>query len=396
VVLEDDFEPDLSAPTWDFIAGGSVGNACGVHGGSKALTFSSTSDRRAETNAIDLSGGGEISFWLVTGSVEGGACDRPEAGEGEDIKLLYSLDGELFFQWATYPVENFRSWKRVQVPIAAGSTLSKPEIHLRWTQSNAAEGKDAWALDDVAVVAQSVVPRTAKADLAFVGTAYLPVFPCRATPTTVCTGGSFQADFLGTITGTYGAVPYEIVLSTTNKPLLGSFSYRETVCDTTGLGGLVLGEAWGSGSMAVSGTGLKGTWGGGDAGGTVIQSVSLTFDFHWVREGTTAVILVERMSVTIGLPHLPARKILEDHSFEATAAFVPVGSSVPTCNNPSQGLSGTFLGEAAFAYADASTSEGASPNPNPNPGGACRELPDPSAMEGVMPMMLAVCLPNDD
>ncbi|MGQ0535544.1 MAG: hypothetical protein ACT4PT_05690 [Methanobacteriota archaeon] len=366
VILTDDFnDATTSTATWNSIQGGGHGTGCGAHSGSTALYFDGggSAFRSAQTKLLDVSAGATITFWLRIGNEPApSGCENADAEDEEDVILRVTGANALSRDLAVYDSEDFPTWTQatfVYVP-SATSLTDEHLVRFQWFQGrhSVTLGSDQWAIDDVVISGPSLVPRTASGALGFVGEALLPVFPCAAPIGAPCEGGTFQADLAGTITGTYGAASYTIGFDTTTKPLQGDFVYEEFLCGATT--GLLAGRANGRGEISMSGLSgsltaieeISGQWVLGDTT-TAITSFRMTFDFEWLRTGTSAVLSLQDVVVDIGLPHLPDRRIVDGADLAGVATFVPQGSGgahVPSCDEPDTDVVGRFAGETQIGW----------------------------------------------
>lgn len=146
IVIEDNFEPNISWTNWCNILNGSVSNSCGSVSGS-ALYFNGTGIRSCTTDTINTSAGGTIVFSL---KIANGVTPCDDVDPGEDVVLEYSTNGcfgsysilETFYEFAYPEFEQII----IQIPPAAQS----PETHFRWRQLNNSGGNsDNWMIDDI-------------------------------------------------------------------------------------------------------------------------------------------------------------------------------------------------------------------------------------------------------
>ncbi len=150
VIFEDDFDPGISWGLWSDIINGNQSDVCGSIS-ENALHFDGTGERSAETNPVDVSQGGFVSFALQYGSGVS-PCDPPEAGE--DIILEYSLNGVTWAPIQTIFSFTVNGWEQFIIPIPDAAFSNATSF--RWRQlTNSGLGEDNWSLDNVAVSAQS-------------------------------------------------------------------------------------------------------------------------------------------------------------------------------------------------------------------------------------------------
>lgn len=163
--------------------------------------------------------------------------------------------------------------------------------------------------------------------IGFRGVAHLPAFPCGP----ICTGGAFVGDWTGTVRGSFDGVDYEVTWITTHDSgVRAAFQYSEA-CNS-GLDTLA-GEADGSGSAEAAGSRgqVLGSW-----GGRAVLHLRMSFDFHWARTGTAAVVALAPVSLTLDVAGIGYRTVAIG-ARTGTATFVITSADnvdVPTCSTP--------------------------------------------------------------
>lgn len=151
-LLENDFSSNAMAP-WTEVRGGEIirDGGEGFRPGS-VLWFGGSGPRALTTTPLNVRDGAFLHFTIRAGS----AGDDPDywdpPGEGEGIRLEYSLDG---IRWEDIPLPESRpfSWQTwtVRIPFAAAT----PSTRFRWRQTaNSGRGLDTWALADFCVMAR--------------------------------------------------------------------------------------------------------------------------------------------------------------------------------------------------------------------------------------------------
>jgi parallel beta-helix repeat protein len=149
--IVDDFDPTYDPVLWHSFNSASVNNICGAWSGSNALRFDGGGTRFAQTQALELSNGGVIEFYIRRGT--GGSCETPDGGE--DLNLEYSLNGgSSWNHLMNYPNYNYSTFTKITqiLPAAAQS----PNTTLRFVQySHSGSGYDNWAIDDFSVSTSS-------------------------------------------------------------------------------------------------------------------------------------------------------------------------------------------------------------------------------------------------
>ncbi|NEO69492.1 hypothetical protein [Moorena sp. SIO3H5] len=152
LIFEDDFDPDRDNSQWAEISNGEVNTNFGGDGNSLWFDGGSAEDnsRYAITQALDVSGGGTISFDLIIGNIIGNSNNGGEnADSGEDIALEYSIDsGISWVRLGLYDTEDYISWTTITESIDTDAITSATQF--RWLQVNhSGSGFDNWAIDNV-------------------------------------------------------------------------------------------------------------------------------------------------------------------------------------------------------------------------------------------------------
>lgn len=149
-LLEDDFDPALSANAWSSVVGGSpVSGQQGFHAGN-ALWFGAGGARHAATVPVDLTNGGTLLFKFRAGNQEAdGMLHWNNSEVNEHVMLEYSNAGGAWQLLAVletlYP--NHETWTSysITLPLEVRSDATR----FRWRQaSNSGVALDTWALDD--------------------------------------------------------------------------------------------------------------------------------------------------------------------------------------------------------------------------------------------------------
>ena len=146
-IIDDDFDPAPDAAIWSLISGGVSSNSCGSVTGS-ALYFNAGGSRSAATNALDLSAGGSIKFFL---KIATGMAPCEDADFGEDVVLEYSTNaGANWSLISTYFEGLYPNFTLINIPIPAGAQTVATMI--RWRQlTNSGVNQDNWSLDDILI-----------------------------------------------------------------------------------------------------------------------------------------------------------------------------------------------------------------------------------------------------
>lgn len=112
--------------------------------------------RFVQTNAVDVSSGGYIKFYIRYGADEGSGCEDPDQ-PSEEVILSYSVDGGsnwiiIFEDWNTVSDKSaaWYSWYWNDITIPDGAKTSSTIF--RWYQpSNSSATNDNWGLEDVTI-----------------------------------------------------------------------------------------------------------------------------------------------------------------------------------------------------------------------------------------------------
>ncbi|MBI4648614.1 MAG: hypothetical protein HY738_19025 [Bacteroidia bacterium] len=148
--LFDDFDPSVDISVWSSYTG-VVSTNCGPFSGN-GLYFDDAGTRQATTIAINTTGGGDISFYLML--PQGSApCEAADAA-GEDVVLEYSIDGgatwTIITTYIYNSVPNLTLFSQ-PIPPAAQTTATQ----FRWRQLfHSGTGYDNWILDNVSIDVQ--------------------------------------------------------------------------------------------------------------------------------------------------------------------------------------------------------------------------------------------------
>ncbi|WP_206074001.1 HYR domain-containing protein [Marixanthomonas spongiae] len=121
--------------------------------------------RFVQTNAVDVSLGGSIEFYIRYGNNEGSGCEQPDAAN-EEVYLQYSIDNgatwvEIYGGWDTTGSGNYAwynwYWNDIAIPPAAQTSNTL----FRWYQpTNSGTAFDNWGLEDVSISATVAVTVT--------------------------------------------------------------------------------------------------------------------------------------------------------------------------------------------------------------------------------------------
>jgi hypothetical protein len=124
-----------------------------------ATTRDASGYRFVQTNALNVSYGGTISFLLRLASTgEVAACEQPDE-PAEGVKLQYSTDGTNWVDinyWQPQLLPSYILWTsyNFDIPVAAKTTSTR----FRWIQfSSSGDTYDNWGLDDVTISATDAV-----------------------------------------------------------------------------------------------------------------------------------------------------------------------------------------------------------------------------------------------
>lgn len=111
--------------------------------------------RYVQTNAVNVTSGGTISFKMLYGNGNVTACEQPDLPE-EEVWLQYSTDGSswttIYDGWETSSTNAYAwyNWYSVSLAIPAGAQTSS--TYFRWYQaSNSGDCCDNWGLEDVSI-----------------------------------------------------------------------------------------------------------------------------------------------------------------------------------------------------------------------------------------------------
>lgn len=141
------FNDSINGNMWSNVLGGSISSNCESFSGS-SVQMNGGVDRVLESQAIDFSSGGEISFYLYTGNSVF-PCDQTD--NNEDVELQYSLDnGATWIVFKTLYEYNYHTLSKVEVdiPIVAQTAGTK----LRLIQPTfSAQDEDIWTVDNFEV-----------------------------------------------------------------------------------------------------------------------------------------------------------------------------------------------------------------------------------------------------
>lgn len=179
-------------------------------------------------------------------------------------------------------------------------------------------------------------PLLSTGGLAFDGTAELSTFPCPPPPpfgTGPC-AGEFNGEWSGSLAGVSTRSAYQVTWSAPPGSLHAAFDYAEWQC--LGLE-TVLGLATGTGTATAVPGQVQGKWQvPGEGFARDIVGVTATFEFDWIRVGTTATLLLDPVSLTLDVAGLGAQPVITSPQ-TGVAAFVATHTDtvgVPTCATP--------------------------------------------------------------
>jgi hypothetical protein len=187
-------------------------------------------------------------------------------------------------------------------------------------------------------------------DIAFEGTASLPLFPCTGT----C-GGWFDGTWSGHLTGVHNDAAYSVTWKTVVDKVHASFSYTELLCAAPG-SGAVAGTATGSvnANASFDNAEVVGAWYSANPNELprLITHVSLGAAFEWVRVGNTAVIVLRPAWVSIHVAGLGWKQVVVGTQ-RGVATFVPTHSDQPagivSCDVPLTGVEGEIAGNVPIS-----------------------------------------------
>ena len=132
-VTDDKFTPQTTSPSDDYLFFGLSGA-----GGQRLI----------ESNPVNVSGGGTISFDLIFGNGSNGG-ENADSGQAEDVVLEYLTTGSTIWRAiSTYDTEEYTTWTTIteNVPNAARGGATR----FRWRQTRFSESSgDHWALDNI-------------------------------------------------------------------------------------------------------------------------------------------------------------------------------------------------------------------------------------------------------
>lgn len=149
VLVNENFNSGSNPTVWNSISGHVFSSTCGSVSGD-ALFFNDLAPRYAETGGMNVSNGGNLSFYIkvATGTAP---CDDAEIGE--DIYLEYSTNGgATWVLMATLLESNYPNFTYLSLPIPAGAQSTATRF--RWNQPNfSGLNQDVWMLDNVSLSA---------------------------------------------------------------------------------------------------------------------------------------------------------------------------------------------------------------------------------------------------
>lgn len=130
-----------------------------------ASSGSNIGKRFVQTNAVDVSLGGNVEFYIRYGNNEGSGCEQPDASS-EEVYLQYSVDAganwvNIYEDWNTTSAGNYDwylwHWNSIPIPTGAKTT----NTIFRWFQpSNSGTNFDNWGLEDVSINAVKLLGAT--------------------------------------------------------------------------------------------------------------------------------------------------------------------------------------------------------------------------------------------
>lgn len=155
-VFEEFFDTLITGGLWTSISLGIASNNCGSLSG-KALYFTGTGTRQAETIDLDVANGGSVQFAIKFGQ---GSAPCEDADFGEDVILEYSTNGGgAWTSISTYYEFVYSSFTTINVAIPAGAQTSSTRF--RWRQvANSGGTDDNWALENIIIGAVSYINLT--------------------------------------------------------------------------------------------------------------------------------------------------------------------------------------------------------------------------------------------
>lgn len=191
-------------------------------------------------------------------------------------------------------------------------------------------------------------PGTGVGEIAFTGSAVLPVFPC-SPPAPFGTGpcsGSFSGDWSAHLAGTSGTSSFDTTwATTTGAAVSATFQYAEWQC----LQGAetLAGFAIGSGSATAAPGTVQGKWQvPGETFPRDITGATFTFQFSWTRALSGAVLTLNPVSLTLDVAGLGTQVVVTGTQ-TGTATLVvrsTDNTSAPTCSTPLTNVRGEIAG----------------------------------------------------
>lgn len=147
IVFIEEFDGLTISPLWSSSTGGFLDATCGSVSGD-AFLFNAGPTRELVTQDFDLSGGGNLQFYL---KVATGVAPCDDAELGEDILLEYSTNGGAnWMPWTTLFEFNYPNATLVNLPVPPGAQTANTQI--RWSQPNfSGINEDVWWLDNVLI-----------------------------------------------------------------------------------------------------------------------------------------------------------------------------------------------------------------------------------------------------
>jgi hypothetical protein len=143
----DNFNASGNALFWAQITGATHDNSCGSHNGN-ALYFNNGTSRIAETQPLNVSAGGKISFYIKTGSPSS-LCDDPDPGE--NILLQYSINnGNSWVTFRTLYEYIFANFSYVEEAIPAVALSGSTKFRLIQPAFGTVN-QDVWMLDNFGI-----------------------------------------------------------------------------------------------------------------------------------------------------------------------------------------------------------------------------------------------------
>ena len=199
-------------------------------------------------------------------------------------------------------------------------------------------------------------PLAVTGGVAFNGQATLETFPC-SPPAPFGNGpcaGTFTGAWSGNVSGVSGSHAFDVTWTTPAGRLQAAFDYAEWQC----LGGTetVLGVAKGSGGATAEPGEVQGKWQvPGETFARDITRVSASFSFDWLRIGTSAVLVLDPVTLSVDVAGLGTRQVVTTRQ-TGTAAFAARGAgdigTAPTCGDPLTDVHGDIAGVLPLVQAD--------------------------------------------